>query len=387
MIYQQAQTVFVTALFPGATAVPIATVPEANTSGAYGFTSGKVAFIWTNPDLSQPGLGVSPLVIWTAAHGAQTASSNSPIGTTASASSADGEEVVFTSNASDSAGTQGDLVLASTDLSEQKTLVSNVPMLFGSGPCNPEAAFLGRGKEAYLAVEHCVGAATNATLSTFRGGVESDIQDLPPGPVAFDEFSASRRGRDLTTVQADSSGTQVPILVTENGVTTIDKASSTFSLFAGDGSVLYDDVTSPTTFTASLKRAVFHGGAPVVQGTVVPQLAFVYGIGVGSTGVTLPPTSPDGRLLAYAVNFNSATELSDLAVTNIEDGTTVSIDPAGRSQHRFCFLPRASPVYERFALRALHEVPQRREPGAGSGSPRGDPYRGSNDNRPLRRQP
>ena len=104
--------------------------------------------------------------------------------------------MLFTTNASDSLGTQGDLVLASADLSEQKALLTNVPMLFQSGPCNPEAAFLGHGKEAYLAIGHCVGSATTATLSTFRGGTETDIQNLPPDPPFFvPNFYSGDRGR------------------------------------------------------------------------------------------------------------------------------------------------------------------------------------------------
>ena len=317
VVYQQGQNIFVTAITPNASATLVGTSPGTNT--AFAFAAGKVAFIWTNPNYSLPGFGVSPLVIWTAAHGAQAASTASPIGILATASSSDGERVTFPTNSSDAAGTQGDLVLASADLHEQQTLLSSVPMLFGSGPCVPEVAFLNRGGWAYPVVAHCVGTATNATLSTFPRGVEQDVlSNLGPGPAMTVDVDR----REVTTTQMTAAGVQQAVLVTEEGATTLDTVPTTFSILAGDGSVLYSD---HTTTPPGVKRAVLHGSQPVSQ-TIVPQNAGVCGFGVGSVGLAQPPTDPNRRSILHAINIDPTTGLTDLAVTDIHTGNSVTLD-------------------------------------------------------------
>src|SRR5689334_7515791 len=74
----------------------IGDVPAGNT--AFVFQVGRVAFVWTNPDRTLPGFGVSPLVIWSARTGAHLASPASAIGTLATSTNQDGDRVLFTSN-------------------------------------------------------------------------------------------------------------------------------------------------------------------------------------------------------------------------------------------------------------------------------------------------
>jgi hypothetical protein len=313
-IYQDGQTVYATALRPGAPRARIDDVPAGNT--AFIYVAGKVAFVWTNPDYSKPGFGVSPLVVWTAAHGAKKASDASPIGTLVTAASDDGRRVVFPDN-TDPAGSVADLVLAPADLSERTTLVAQASANFPSGACRPEAVFLGHGPRAYPAAAYCTGGgAAQATLSTWRDGVREDVGGINAPPRMFVDPLRDR----IATVQVDPSGARRPVVIGCDDVTTIDDVPSTVALFAADGQALFTDTsggTGPALRRARLGRA---------SAEVAPSLQRFYGFGSGSEALGDAPTSANGRWLLFGANVDPQTGLTDLVLADLHAGTRVTLD-------------------------------------------------------------
>lgn len=320
VFYQDGASLYVTSLEPGAPRVLVATIPNANT--AYIYTSGKVAFIWTNPDYTSPSYGVSPLTIWTARHGAHEVSTASPIGTLTTAASRDGRRAVFPANAS-AGGTVGDLVEVTTDLATTRTLATGVQTDYSNGPCRPLAAYLGQGQGAYPAIAYCAGTDATSTLTTFRPNHRFDLTGLTNPPRLF----ADQDGRRLLTTKVGPtvrSGN--PILVTEQGATTIEDVRSSFSFFNHDGSAIYLTIDQALNF--SMRRASFKPQG-IRTTEVVPPLAAIFGGGFGSQGLTSPITSRDGRWLAYGAGADPATGNSDVTLAEVRSTTPrqVVIEP------------------------------------------------------------
>ncbi|WP_394828957.1 hypothetical protein [Pendulispora albinea] len=308
--YQDGRAVYVSALRAGAPRTKLADVPGDNT--AFIYISGKVAFIWTNPDYALPGFGVSPLVVWTAAHGARAASASSAVGTLVTTASDDGRRIVFPTH-SDAAGSVGDLVLASADLAHTETLVRGANMSFPAGACRPEATFLGHGDDAYPATAACIGDEPTATLTTWRNGVRRDVHGIFARPRLFVDPHRSH----IATLRREGAGptAPTPVLITENDVRPIDTVPSSLAFFAADGALLYTDKTvDPTVPGMHLRRTVRAGHGAI---TVVPTLASVYGFGAGSESIHAPPTSRDGRWLLYAANADPQTGLTDLHLADL----------------------------------------------------------------------
>lgn len=282
-IYQAGQQVFAAPLGSSAAPVLISDVPAGNT--AFVFRVGRVAFVWTNPDRTLPGFGVSPLVIWSARGGAHLASQASAIGTLAVSASRDGGRVLFTSNA-DPNGTTGDLVLASADLTEQTTVAAGVAMGFPSGPCVPRATFHGPGDD--LSMVFCAAGSATATLAQWLSGVRRDLAQplfAPPRMVVDPDT-----GRAATLL----AGSRFPIAVDRRGeVTVLAQTAAVNVSLGGDGAVLY---TVPPD--ASGLRGLFRvrGPQPPRQ---VAQFLGLHTFLSGSTALTQPITSPDGRQLLY----------------------------------------------------------------------------------------
>jgi hypothetical protein len=312
-IYQLGQQVF--AVAPGCDPELIGDVPAGNT--AFVYQAGKVAFVWTNPDRTQPGFGVSPLYIWSRDTGSQLASESSPIGTLAATASADGDLVAFPTNAADAAGTSGDLELAATDLSSRTTLASGVAMLFNSGPCQPRLGFLGDGNKVVGLT--CAAGTTTAAFSTWRDGVRTDFaQPVSPARLRLDQDHE----RAVTTL----AGSRYPVVIDRDGNgTVIAEEPAVNAFFAGDGAVIYLTPPAPGGLPSAFRARIGH------EPEYVTDLAGFNAPAFGSTGLSLPITSPDGRLLSYfdAVgSFGLATNTIVADVRGHHEPTTLHTSPA-----------------------------------------------------------
>lgn len=319
-IYQDGSTVYATALHAGAAPVAVGSVPAGNTAFAY--IAGKVAFVWTNPDYSMPGYGVSPLEIYSAAYGAAHASDASPIGTLVTAASDDGRRITFPDN-TDAAGSVADLIIASPDLSTRSVLIADIAANFPSGPCRPNAVFLGHGKQAYPAVAACASGAPRATLSTWRNGVRADIGDLRTPP----RLTVDPDGKRIGTMRYDAANAPIPVVITPatGAITVLDPgAPASRVLFGGDGAALWVDATTAVHRVKLPKLATAE--------VVVPALAALFGGGAGSQSLGETPTSADGRALLYATTFDPSTGLSDILLADLKHGTSATID-AGTSNY------------------------------------------------------
>jgi hypothetical protein len=317
-LYQDGDTVYATALKPGAPRRQVAQVPAGNV--AFVFTVGKVAFCWTNPNRSVPGFGVSPLVVWTAAFGSRETSAASPLGTFATSASADGRTVIFPTN-SNADGSVGDIEIASADLRERQTLLGALPMGFPQGRCRPFAAFVGRDGDSHPVALHCEGDASTATLSSWEDGKRTDLL----GGVATPPFfSADPAGKSFFTTLAGSGN---PVVVSGNGKKVVlDDARSRTGFFVKGGAVVY---TAQTGDASELRRAP-PGGCPEPE-TLADGVVRVLTVLNGSKVITEKWTSPDGRKVPFTTQIDPATGLSDMALADAHGGgAPVVADPLAR---------------------------------------------------------
>ncbi len=284
-IYQLGQQVFAAALDHQAPAPElIGNVPAGNT--AFVYQVGRVAFVWTNPDRTLPGFGVSPLMIWTARNGAHLASEASAIGTLATWASADGEVVLFTAS-SPADGASGDLVVARADLSHRTTIAAGIAMAFPSGPCVPRAAFVGG--DADLVAVYCLAASTaTATLSRWHHGARRDFAEPVFAPPRLWVDNATDR---VATLLATS---QFPVTLDRRlDATVVTETSAVNVFFGGDGATLYATRPSPTA-----PRSLFRGRGKLPP-RLIADLLGLHTFAFGSVGFSTPITSPDGRKLLY----------------------------------------------------------------------------------------
>lgn len=317
-LYQDGDTVYATALKPGAPRRQVAQVPAGNV--AFVFTVGKVAFCWTNPDRSVPGFGVSPLVVWSAAFGSHEASEASPIGTFATSASADGRTVIFPTN-SNADGSVGDIEIASADLHERETLLGALPMGFPQGRCRPFAAFVGRDGGSHPVALHCEGDASTATLSSWEGGKRTDLL----GGVATPPFfSADPAGKSFFTTLAGSGN---PVVVSGKGKTVVlDEVRSRTGFFVKGGAVVY---IAQTAAASELRRAS-PSNCPEPE-TLAENVVRVLTVLNGSKVITDKWTSPDGRKVPFTTQIDPATGLSNTALADTQGGAPVVADPLARN--------------------------------------------------------
>ncbi|MCU0686814.1 MAG: hypothetical protein MUF34_31965 [Polyangiaceae bacterium] len=318
-IYQDGEFVYATALKPGAKRELVAQVPPGNT--AFVYVVGNVAFCWTNPDRSVPGFGVSPLVVWSAAHGAHEASAESPIGTFATSASEDGSEVLFPTNAK-AGGTVGDIEIASADFRDRRTLLGALPMGFPQGRCRPFAAFVGGRGHSHPVALHCEGDTSTATLSSWEGDERTDLL----GGVATPPFFTADPGGDAFFTTLAGSG--FPVAVTGGGeATVLDEVRSRLGFFAKDGFVVY---TAQTPAGVELRR-VAPGPCPEPR-TLAGGVARVLTVLAGSKVITERWTSPDGRRVPFATQIDPATGLANLALVDARAASApLTVDPQARN--------------------------------------------------------
>lgn len=307
VFFQEGQDLYVTGISRGANATRLATIPGSNT--AFIFTSGKVAFIWTNPDYTSPSYGVSPLMIWTARHGARQVSEASPVGTLTTAADREGARVVFPSGARQG-GIVGDIIEATTDGREVRTLLAGVQTDYSNGPCRPLAAFLGVGLSSYPAVAACPGADATSTLSIFRRGARRDVAGLANPPRLF----ADPVRRRLLTVKASAARptSGAPLLITETSVEQLEDINAGYSFFTPDGAANYFAIEADGSL--GVHRTSRASGPPIA---ITGALAGLHGAGFGSNSLLQPVTSRRGRWLAIGTKADPQTGLLNVAVADL----------------------------------------------------------------------
>ncbi len=314
-IYQDGTNVVATALAPGAQAQVIGTSPAGVVSFVY--TVGNVAFVWTNPDRSAPGFGVSPLTVWSQASGANKASDHSPIGTFTTSASRDGRHVMYTTRGA-ADGSVGDIEFANTDMSERRTLLSGIPMSFPNGPCRPWGSFVGLGTKSHPVALFCEGGALTATLASWSVRGE-DRFNLVSGVLTQPFFTASADGTRFFTTLAD---TRTPVVVNVRGeLRRLEEGVlSRLGFFRSRDEVFYTaftDITQP----GEIHRTSIRAGKP---SSVADGLFTILTAQSGSDLIITPLSSPDGRRLAYASGFDPNTGLSDVRVADLANtGATV----------------------------------------------------------------
>ncbi len=292
VLYQEGTEVYASALTDGTPRQRVASVPAGNV--AFVWISGKVAFVWSNPERNKPGLGVSPLWVWSAGSGANFASDASPIGTYATAASPDGRSVMYPTRGN---YTSGDLEVASVDLSSRATIAAGIPMAFPNGFCRPWATFLGQGGAAHPVALYCRPGETTATLSSWRGGAQ---QDRLRGVATPPFVTADKSGTTLfTTLASPSTAVLVSVDAPDAPPVLVDQNVTRTGFISGD-SVVYIGIDGTQR---PLKRFDVGTGE---RTTLVPHIRGVPTPLSGSNLITQPWGSPDRKKLAYIVNASNA---------------------------------------------------------------------------------
>jgi hypothetical protein len=299
-IYQDGPNLYATALLPGATRRFIANIGD---KLAFVQTSGKVAFIWTDRPLTKLA-GVSPLLIWTAASGAKLASSASMVATFGTAASPDSQQVLFITGA-DRDGTVGDLVLASPDLTRQRTLVSRVAVDYTNNACAPLLGFAGCAERSFAVAAYCRAGAQTATLTAAVRGTPTDLLEnvaVPP------RWSADASGEHFITSFADTRS--VVSVDTRGSSRVLDDTPSYGAFLDGDGAVI--EVVAQDPSQPGELRRIELGARPSVR-TLAPITGSYYtSLHNGSGYYTDLPTAKDGKHLLYYNNVDPQLGLTDL---------------------------------------------------------------------------
>jgi hypothetical protein len=307
-LYQDGQMVYASALKHGAQKQLIGTSPPGVVSFVY--TVGNVAFVWTRPDRSLPGFGVSPLTVWSAASGAHVASDSSPIGTFTTSASADGRHVMYTTRGT-ADGSVGDIEFANIQMTQRKTLVAAAPMSFPFGACRPWGSFVGSGQRSHPVVLFCEGGATAATLASWSSAGDSR-KTLLVGALTQPYFTASPNGKQFFTALA---GARTPVVVDDQGALRRleEGVLSRRGFFIGNNEVFYSAFVSLAQ-PGEIHRASLRTGA---TSFVADHLAVFLTNQAGSDLIVTPPASPDGRSMAYTTGFDAATGLSDIRLADL----------------------------------------------------------------------
>ncbi|MEQ1517593.1 MAG: hypothetical protein ABL931_14010 [Usitatibacteraceae bacterium] len=316
-LVQEGSTVFATELKRGARKQFVATTPPGNV--AYVYTVGEVAFVWTNPDRSVNGFGVSPLIVWSDASGANKASDNSPIGTFTTSASDNGRYVMYTTRGP-ADGSVGDIEFARTDMSERRTLVAQVPMSFPVGACRPWGSFVGQGQRSRPVTLACENGATSPTLAAWNNRGEQRVT-LVESALSPPYFTASPDGTQLFTAL---SGSRTPVVVNMRGeLRRLEEGFlSRRGFFTSRNDVFYSAFVDLTK-AGEIRRASLRTGA---TSSVVNNFLLFITPQQGSDLIVTPPSSPDGSKLAYQTGFDPNTGLNDLWIANLNDGGGTAIE-------------------------------------------------------------
>ena len=320
-IYQDGQTVYAQKLIPGARRRVIAEVPNDNVMDI--LRVGNVALIFTDPQRTFPGFGVTPLVVWSAAGGAHRISDAATVGLVAADVSPDNRWVLYTTNVTGAGGLVGDLAIVDVFGKRGRTLLKQIPLDFPFGQCRPLAAFMGPPGEAVPTAQYCAGTDTTATLSRWVNGRRIDLIKNIATPLPF-AFGTNSRETEFF-VRLGASGD--PVIVTDRGAARpVDQVGDTPGFATGflteRGAAVYS--AQPSATGPIELRLAARGRAPI---TVANQFAFAYTglFNLGSHPKIRTP-SPDGRLVMYATGFDPATFGADVNLLDLHTGLTTVVD-------------------------------------------------------------
>jgi hypothetical protein len=323
VLYWDGGSVYATLLYPGAARIFVAAAVQPPMVVVHG----RVAMIWTSQTLANSWNGSvspSPLIVWTAQHGAKAASTSSLASALGSISapaavSPDSNEVLFLSNVS-ADGTTGDVVRAPSDLSATTTLVAGVSSnQFGACPPHVGYDLSIPGGRAQPIVLSCVlsraGSATVATLSKWNGGTQVV---LSTNILAGSFWDGDAFGRRIVATAADGS----TVVFDADGTSTTIETQPAYGWVNDDGTVF--TLVGTTATTTEIHRVTL---GPALRTEVVATVAAAAGFqphhlpqGVPYYHVSTHPTSPDGHLLVLETSFSPAgyvdAALVDLTQTN-----------------------------------------------------------------------
>jgi len=317
-IYQQGQTLYATALIPGAHRQVIAEVPNNNVVQI--LQVGNVVMAWIDPQRSFPGFGISPLVIWSAASGAHRISEDSAVGLVATDANSNNLQVLYTTNVTGAGGLRGDLVLSDVFTAfRPRTLLSNIKLDFPFGQCRPVAAFIGPPGRAVPTAEYCVGNDTTATLSRWVFGRKIDLIKNIATQLPF----TLETNPQQTEFFVRLAGSGDPVVVTDEGqIRVVDNIAGNTGFVTDRGSAVYSAQRSPTGLPEL--RFAPRGKDPFV---VSNQFYFAFSSIPNLSGYAKRQTpSPDGRFVLYATNADPITFLTDMQLLDLHTGITTSID-------------------------------------------------------------
>jgi hypothetical protein len=312
IVYQEGQTVYASRLMPGAPRLVVTQIDDG--FFAFPLQVGDVVFLWTRPQIDAPGLGVSPLVMWTSRGGTVPLSAQSSVGLVATAASADSRQILFTTHVDD-AGVRGDLVTALTRAPGQQTiLASNIALGFPNGPCRPVAGFTGDGLPI---AELCFGDETTGTLAVWDHGARRDLIRALATPFAFTLFSDPDIRRFVVNL---ADGTLATVDLTGRA-TTIDHANVSMAFITERGTVGYLDRAA----TPSAVRLAAREESPR---TLAPAVRVNDELFNGEGYFTDRALSPDHRLFTYSTVRDPATGIEDLVVADADRGAPAVLDAA-----------------------------------------------------------
>jgi hypothetical protein len=320
-LVQEGTQVYATELRPHARKQLVATSPPGIV--AFVYTVGPVAFVWTTPNRSIPGFGVSPLTVWSAATGARLASDNSPIGTFTTSASADGRHVMYPARGT-ADGSVGDIEFARTDLSHRETLVAGVPMAFPAGACRPWGSFVGKGSRSYPVALFCEGGAATGTLARWSSRGD-ERATLLSGVLLRPFFTVSPDGTRFFTALADG---RVPVVVNNRGeVQRLEEGVlSRLGFFTSNDDVIYSALTV-LGVPGEIHRAGLRSGS---TSFVAGQLAGFHIFQFGSDLIVTPYSSPDGRKLAYFGGVDPVSGLRDVLLADLVNSGSTALETERR---------------------------------------------------------
>lgn len=313
-LYWRQGAVYAVALRPGAAPELVARASAAPQTQVVG----DVAMIWTAQSPTAPP-SPGPLTVWTARAGAHQAATASwpplPFAIHAgSAISPDGDALLFTDHVSED-GALGDVILASPDLSDLRTLVSGA-QVHPQGACPPHLGFdrlIGAGRANPVALA-CLGeAAQTATLARWRGAARAELSaDLAPGTW----WSTDRAGGALMASRSDLS---TVVFDASDAMTVIEPRRST-GWIGPRGELLTRVRTSPTTVhvnrTLTARPQAPH---PLIELGAATGIMYANHLpqGLNHYGRTPVPTSPDGSFYGGFSGIDPNTGLTNVYLVDL----------------------------------------------------------------------
>jgi hypothetical protein len=312
-IYQDGTNLYATALVAGAHRSFVAEIGDRL---PFVQIAGKVAFIWTDRPRNQLA-GVSPLIVWTADAGPKSASARSMIATWGSAASRDGRQIMFITNV-DANGAIGDLVSATPDLRQLRSLVTNIAVDYSGGTCVPFVGFAGHGPHSFPVADYCRAGAATATLTAFIPGATMSIDNVLPSS----RWQADPAGKLFITSLADSRS--VASVTARGNVSVLDPTPNFGAFLNRDGAVI--EVAAQDASQVGELRRIELGPPPSIATLSSVGGAYYTSLTNGSGYYTDSPTSQNGKQLLYYDNVDPKTGLTDLKMIDVSRTPTQPVE-------------------------------------------------------------